>query len=330
MEATIIDRYRKINNGYESNSKKETDLYELKRQIALQFGKSIDYEPATKINDVIQQLIVIHTKDEFKKNVIAYPDSTFHIGDIVDCYGVKWLITKVDPNKQVYTIGEMSQCTLLLKWQNSTGETISRWAVVDKALPSLDGGNIIITSDKKMYIKLPFCSETQNLFVNKRFLTDVINGVPQAYKVTDMDSLSQNYNGIGGILNIELTKDEFNSETDNANLMIADYFSPTQSPTGQAQITGSSTIYVGGSWRYYSATFLDEDGEILSDIEPVWSWISLSNQTDKFTAESLADGRFRIKALLDTSLIGAKIKIKIDDSNDSYHAEQLVEVIDIG
>ena len=59
MEATIIDRYRKINNGYESNSKKETDLYELKRQIALQFGKSIDYEPATKINDVIQQLIVI-------------------------------------------------------------------------------------------------------------------------------------------------------------------------------------------------------------------------------------------------------------------------------
>jgi len=115
METTIIDRYRKIQNGYLSTSKKQTDLYELKRQISLKFGNSIDYESTAKVDDIIQQLIVVHTDDELKKQIIAYPDSTFSIGNTVDCYDMKWLITKVDSNKQVYTIGEMTQCNLLLK-----------------------------------------------------------------------------------------------------------------------------------------------------------------------------------------------------------------------
>ena len=328
MEATIIDRYRKIQNGYQSTSKKQTDLYELKRQISLQFGSSIDYEPATKVNDTEQQLIVVHTDNEFKKNVIAYPDSTFSIGNTVDCYDMKWLITKVDANKQVYTIGEMSQCNLLLKWQNSSGVIIERHAVVEKPTnTSLNDGTVITTSDKQYSIKLPFDLETQNLYVGKRFLLEKANGIPLAYSLTAFDGISSNYSQ-GGILNITLTQDEYNSTTDNADLMVADHFTPTPQPTGQAQITGSSTMYVGGSWKYYTATFLDEEGEVLPDVTPVWSWVSLSDQTNKFTAESLLDGRFRIKASLDTSLIGMKVKIKLDDSDELYHGELLVEVID--
>ena len=237
MDATVINRSRKIQNGYQSVSKKETDLYELKRKIALQFGSSIDYEPTTKVNDVTQQLIVIHTDNEFKKNVIAYPDSTFMIGDIVDCYDMKWLVTKVDSNKQVYTIGEMSQCNLLLKWQNSSGTIITRYAVVEKPIAkSLDEGNIITTSDKMYSIKIPYDSETQNLFVGKRFLLEKANGIPLAYSLTAFDGISSNYSQ-GGILNITLTQDEYNSTTDNADLMVADHFTPTSQPTGQAQIS---------------------------------------------------------------------------------------------
>ena len=61
------------------------------------------------------------------------------------------LITKADSNKQVYTIGEMTQCNLLLKWQNSTGEIITRHAVVEKPITtSLDEGVIITTSQRDM------------------------------------------------------------------------------------------------------------------------------------------------------------------------------------
>ena len=48
-----------------------------------------DYESTAKVDDIIQQLIVVHTDDELKKQIIAYPDSTFSIGNTVDCYDMK-------------------------------------------------------------------------------------------------------------------------------------------------------------------------------------------------------------------------------------------------
>lgn len=330
METTIIDRYRKIQNGYLSTSKKQTDLYELKKQISLKFGSSIDYESTAKVDDIIQQLIVVHTDDEFKKQIIAYPDSTFSIGNTVDCYDMKWLITKADSNKQVYTIGEMAQCNLLLKWQNSTGQIITRHAVVEKPTnTSLDEGTIITTSQKKYNIKLPFDTETQNLFIDKRFLISVVNGKPQAYKVIDVDAVSGIYSGVG-ILNLTLEADVYKSEIDNAELMIADYFSPTPEPTGQAQIThsGNPTMYMGGSYKTFTGVFVDSEGVMLPDVIPVWTWVSLSSQTDKFNV--VVDGStFKIQALFDTSLIGTKVKIIIDDSLGLYHAEIIAEVISL-
>lgn len=330
MNATIIDRYRNIQNGYQSTSKKQTDLYELKRQIALKFGSSIDYEATTKVNDTTQQLIVIHTDNEFKKSIIAYPDSTFSIGNTVDCYDMKWLITKVDANKQVYTIGEMAQCNLLLKWQNSSGTIITRHVVVEKPTnTSLNDGTVITTSDKQYSIKLPFDAETQNLHVDKRFLLEKANGVPLAYRLSSFDGISSNY-GQGGILNIGLTQDEYNSTTDNVTIMIADYFTPPVIPTGNAQIlfSGNATLFVGGSYKIFSPKFVDGNGNVLS-LTPVWTWTSISSQTDKFTVGTATDGTFKIKALNYTELIGSKIKITLTDSDGLYSKELLVEVIDI-
>ncbi len=328
MDATIINRYRKIQNGYQSNSKKETDLYELKRQIARSFGSSIDYESSTKVNDTTQQLIVIHTDNEFKKNVIAYPDSTFKIGDTVDCYDMKWLVTKVDSNKQVYTIGEMSQCNLILKWQNSSGTVITRNAVAEKPSQTLDEGTVITTSDKKYSVKIPIDSETQNLHVGKRFLLEKANGIPLSYSLTSYDGISANY-GQGGILNITLTQDEYNSTTDDADLMVADYFEPIPEPTGAARITftGSPSIYMGGSYKTFTGSFVDSEGVVIPDVIPVWTWTCISGDESKYEVIN-GGSTFKIKALYFPELIGLKVKINLDDSDELYHAEVLVEVID--
>jgi hypothetical protein len=330
MDATIINRYRKIQNGYQSNSKKETDLYELKRQIARSFGSSIDYVRSTKVNNTTQQLIVIHTDNEFKKNVIAYPDSTFMIGDIVDCYDMKWLVTKVDSNKQVYTIGEMSQCNLILKWQNSSGTVITRNAVAEKPSQTLDEGTVITTSDKKYSVKIPIDSETQNLHVGKRFLLEKANGIPLSYSLTSYDGISGNY-GQGVILNITLTQDEYNSTTDNVDLMIADYFTPTPQPTGQAQITytGNLTIYVGGSLKTFTAVFKDEDGNVLPDIISVWTWDTSTGDKTKFSDPVISGNTFKIKALYYPELIGSTVTINLADSEGLYGTSLEVEVIDL-
>lgn len=327
MDATIIDHYRKINNGYGATSQKQSDLYLLKKYIATSFRGTPDYESATKVNNVTQELVVIHTDDEFKKTVIAYPDSTFYMGNTVDCYGMKWLITKVDANKQIYTIGEMTQCSILLKWQNASGTIVERWAVVEKPFTSLDENNIISTSDKKYNLRLPYDSETQNLFVNKRFLLEKANGVPLAYNLTSFDGVTNT-----GILNIGLTQDEYNGTgfpdgtVDNADLMIANYFVPPVTPTGTARITytGALTFYMGGSYKTLTGTFVDSEGAVIPDVIPVWTWTCISGDENKYTV--VVDGStFKIKALYFPELIGRKVKVELDDSLGLYHDEVLLE-----
>jgi len=308
----------------DGSSFRERNVNRLKQNIANNIQDSPSYK-SVKINGTSSNLVVIDDKLPTKKFIKSIPSESFSAGDYVEFSDGNWLIITADLDDELYVDGEMLQCNLILKWQNSSGTTVERWCVAEKpALNSLDEGNVITTSEKVYRLKIPYDTETQNLYVGKRFLLEKANGVPLAYKMTGFDGISQE-----GILNAWLTQDQYNTDTDDADLMIADYVTPISTPTGQAQISGSSTMYIGGSWRYYSATFLDEDGEVLSDVTPVWSWVSLSNQTDKFVSESLADGRFRIKALLDVSLIGTKIKIKLDDTDELYHAEILVEVGDL-
>ena len=54
-------------------------------------------------------------------------------------------------------------------------------------------------------------------------------------------------------------------------------------------------MYSGGSYKYYVGTFMDQDGNILSNINPIWSVIILPEHIDKFTYNTEVDGRFRIK-----------------------------------
>ena len=137
-----------------------------------------------------------------------------------------------------------------------------------------------------------------------------------------MDGISGNY-GQGGILNITLEADEYDADKDNAELMIANYVTPASLPTGNAQISGSSTMYSGGSYKYYVGTFMDQDGNILSNINPIWSVIILPEHVGKFTYNTEVDGRFRIKTKnLDMSIVGTSIKIVLSDADELYHAEK--------
>ena len=308
---------------------RDRNINRLKQSILDKAPDSISYK-TVKINNVDANLMIIDTEQPTIKKIKSMPDETFMSGNYVDYANGKWLVVKSDFDDEVYTDGEMSQCSLLLKWQNSNGQIITRHAVVEKPITtSLDEGTIITTSQKRYSIKLPFDTETQNLFIDKRFLISIVNGKPQAYKVIDVDAVSGIYSGVG-ILNLTLEADVYKSEIDNAELMIADYFSPTPEPTGQAQIThsGNPTMYMGGSYKTFTGVFVDSEGVVLPDVIPVWTWVSLSSQTDKFNV--VVDGStFKIQALFDTSLIGTKVKIIIDDSLGLYHAEIIAEVISL-
>lgn len=333
MDSSIIDRFQKIQNTFGSSSKKESDINVLKRYISSHFADTTDYEDSCLIDGLSQRLIVVHTQNIIEKKIIAFPNETFYSGGIVDCYGQKWLITEVDANKQIYTIGKMTQCSLLLKWQNSLGQIIERWAVIENsgAPQGMNEGNIITTPDLSFKLKLPLDSETINLQRDKRFLAD-INGIkdePDAFVITQRDVLSHNY-GQGGIIILGITQDSFNRVIDSIELGIADYFVPPVLPSGSTEIiyTNQPIIRVGGSNKRFTAVFKDGDGNILTNITPVWTWTTISVHTDKFIVTS-SGSYFDIKVLNYPELIGTSVKIDLTDTNDLYHAELIVEVGDL-
>jgi hypothetical protein len=284
-----------------------------------------DFTVVTPIKAIIQNTTSDSDVNSLERQILA-PIGTLQTGKYIRYKNKIWLITGLVDDNKIYEKAVLKFCSNILKWQNSSSTIITRYAVVEKPFTSLDENNIISTSDKKYNLKIPLDSETQNLFVNKRFLLEKANGVPLAYVLTSFDGVTN-----AGILNIGLTQDVYNAETDNAELMIANYFTPTPPPTGTAQIafTGSPTIYMGGSYKTLTGVFKDSEGIIIPDIIPVWTWTSLSSQTDKFDVPTPTGNTFKIRALFDTSLIGTKVKVELDDSLGLYHSEVILEVIDL-
>jgi hypothetical protein len=161
----------------------------------------------TTIKAIVQNTTSDSDVDSLDRQILA-TIGTIQTGKYITYRNKVWLITGLVDNNKIYEKAIIKFCQNQLKWQNSSGTIITRHAVVEKPTnTSLNDGTVITTSDKQYSIKLPFDSETQNLFVDKRFLLEKSNGVPLAYRLTSYDGVSSNY-GQGGILNIGLTQDE--------------------------------------------------------------------------------------------------------------------------
>ena len=289
-----------------------------------------DLTTNTTIKAIIQNTSSDSEPSSIERQILT-KIGTLQTGKYITYKNKKWLITGLVDDNKIYEKAVIKYCQHQLKWQNSSGTIITRYAVAEKPIAkSLNEGTIITTSDKMYSIKIPYDSETQNLHVGKRFLLEKANGIPLSYSLTSYDGISGSY-GQGGILNITLTQDEYNSTTDNADLMIADYFTPIPQPTGNAQIlfVGEPEIYVGGSLKTFTAKFVDNSGNVL-DLVPVWTWDTSTGDKTKFSDPVISGNTFKIKALYYPELIGSTVEISLTDSDGLYSTSLEIEVIDLG
>ena len=129
-----MEKARVINYGRGAQYARDALAADLREDFAAHFCDSIDYQPEALVNGVRQRLIVSRNKNVVsEKKIIAYPGETFYTGDVVDCFGAKWLITEVEQNKEIYTSGKMEQCNRELIWQNpQSGKIMRRWCTVEK------------------------------------------------------------------------------------------------------------------------------------------------------------------------------------------------------
>lgn len=314
-----INYFRKIQNTYNSNVKKNPILYSLKKQFNDNFDKSPDYEQFTLFNGVLKESLVIATKKDNQKKIKVRPDDTFQLGQIVDCYDTKWLITSIDSKIDFVTSGLMMECNWLFKWQDSSGNILTRNSVVLNASQynsGIDGNKTITLGSNQFMVYLPLDEDTLKLTYDKRVFIDNNYQIP--YKITRPDNVSTSYNG-NGLICLIMSQDVLSDE-DRPDLGLCNYFVPTPpQPSTTCEITyaKSPTIYIGGNAKTFTAVFKDSDGNILTDISAIWSTdISVADQT-KILFMDKENNTCTLKAVNDNSLIGKVVRLSVKNSDNT-------------
>ena len=295
--ASPLERSRAINGDFGHKYLKQTQIAKIRADFAAHFCDSPDYQPEdqAKVNGEPRKLIVAKHKSELtQKDVIAYPGEEIGLGDMVECYGAHWIVTQKDPNTDMYSRGLMELCNTKISWQNpDTLDIVERWVLIKNPYSTnVKESQTLTTLNGKYEVYITKDEESLAVPPDKRFIIGEAGGKPLVYKLTFPDINAETFDEQGrGIIVWNLVSEENIRESDNLELMIADYVEPTMSsvkpgdeaPLYTATIRGNNTVIVGYS-RIYTCDFTDGNGiirpaEKLSNI--VWT-ISCDRSVEQY------------------------------------------------
>lgn len=253
------------------------------------------------------------------------------MGDLIDCFGGKWLVTSVDIDKSICTTGTVELCRHTLRWQDTDGTIYEEYCVIDISDSiSHDDGKTFSTINKEYKVSIPYNDGTKQFKLKKRFLMDSPGNEPSAYIITGFESCAPILAG-DHLMTLYLERTEFNPKTDNAELMIADYFNPKDDnnppeielPIYTISYTGDPVIRVGGK-KIFSANRIDESENINADIVPIWDVILPENLEGKinFTCEG---NKITVLSVFDISVIGEEFLIVLSCGGEKV--QQKVKVV---
>lgn len=235
-----ITYFQKINNTYNSKSKQETDLYLLNRQIDNNFDGNIDYHVVKRNGEQFELIIVKDTDgNTFKKKIKSKNSQPFNLGDYIEWQGQMWLVALLDPDDKANHSGYMYLCTVPLRWQNSEGKIVERFAYSEdftKYSAGTTGNNVLVIGDNQYGLTLPVDSETKKLARDMRFAIDFDDSdKPDTYILSNRKVNLNNYEYFnrGGTIILTLSFDAFKSDCDklvefgdNKKVWICDYKEP--------------------------------------------------------------------------------------------------------
>lgn len=208
-----------------------------------------------------------------------------------------WLITGYPSSNKSYEKATLVLCQYKLKWQNANGDIVERWINASsgskydvgesetKTITLASDNLILLVSDDEETINL----DGKRVFIDKR-------PVPtKVYKITRSDDILFDYGIHGGILSFITDRKELNVDTDNQELGVCDYISPTTPPeeddkttilssTITGTISGNKNLKVGFE-RTYTASLVDGDGNVVE-----WSDDFSWNIVSEFEVTSSIDG----------------------------------------
>lgn len=155
------------------------------------------------------------------------------IGNLKTGYYVKyndtfWLIKDIVDNNGVYEKAIMFFCNYKVNFISDFSNEIVSYPVHMKNATQYNSGETAREQEtigsSKFLIFIPYNEETIKIDHGKRFLIDKNHNDPTAFEITQVDTISHNFDDDFAVIRWTLVESQFNPKTDNKELMIADYY----------------------------------------------------------------------------------------------------------
>ena len=184
----------------EAEQRRGEALNRLQARLRREMAASISYKSVT-IEGKESHAVITDTEEFNVKNIIAVPGERLPHGGIVKWADTVWLITEVDPNRDVYEKGSIQRCNYILKWIDDAGSIIQRWCIVEDGTKYLIGEkaeSIISIGDARIAVTIGKDKDTNKLRRGQRFLIDDMDSDDVlAYQITKPNKLYSVFDGEG-------------------------------------------------------------------------------------------------------------------------------------
>jgi hypothetical protein len=294
------------------------------------------------IDGIIEQVIIqdhsnpINENKTDKKMLIPLNSVTVS-GSYVTYQNETWLvISHVNVVDDAYKTCQIQKCNYTINIQSITDGSILSYPCIDESSSNIgiDENKVISTGSAIHHIKLPFDSETCNIKIDDRFFIDRNRNakVPMVYKVTQVNNTEFNY-GDKGLIELTLTQNQYNSETDSIEKWICNYYAtPTPVPVGNtySEIQINGDLVIGSGQRVLTCTLYNADKTINTTVEPVWNIVIPSGFGSYVKAEpDLTDKhKYYIEAVLDDNYtaITQIVTVNVSDGASGFVGKLDLEV----
>lgn len=207
------------------------------------YDKAIGTEPQ-QVRAIVQQ----KTSDVYNSTTVRQILCNIGIlrcGQYVKHDGAFWLVSSLPDNNRIYEKAVLWKCKYSIRFVSPlTGEIVEYpvYSTNSTQYGTGEAGKTQMTVGEDQHlIYLPYNEETIMLDAQTRFLMDKNKVDPTAYRITRVDPISYavgDERAEDGLIQWAVLEDQFNAATDNAELMVADYY--TSVPGGTEETSGAS------------------------------------------------------------------------------------------
>lgn len=180
------------------------------------------------VKAIIQNVTTDSDYNTFLRQILT-PIGTLKTGYYVKYNDKFWLIKDIVDNNKIYEKTIMFYCNYNIKFISDASGKVTMYPVYMKNATQYNSGETARVQEtigsSKFLIYIPCNFETIKIDHGKRFLIDRNAYNPTAFEISQVDTVSYNYDNSNlGVLRWTVVESQYNAETDSKELMVADYY----------------------------------------------------------------------------------------------------------